>query len=241
MTCNMEYPKINTLFKRDANNIIIPSQFTQPEFEYLKDNKFECTEKIDGTNIRIEIKGKEITFKGRTERAIIPTHLLNYLNSTFTPEVVFKALGVDPNIGCNENSTAVIYGEGYGMKIQSGGNYIKNGVGFIVFDVKIDHWWLGREDVEAIAKKLGTTAVPLIGYMTIPEAIEYVKKGFKSTIAENKDYDAEGLVLKTPNGLLFRNGTRIILKLKTTDFNKFKNKYGDNPNPIQPVNPKYNE
>mgnify|MGYP003436029483 CR=1 FL=1 len=68
MTCNMEYPKINTLFKRDANNIIIPSQFTQPEFEYLKDNKFECTEKIDGTNIRIEIKGKEITFKGRTEK-----------------------------------------------------------------------------------------------------------------------------------------------------------------------------
>jgi hypothetical protein len=96
----MEYPKINTLFKRDADNIIIPSQFTQPEFEYLKDNKFECTEKIDGTNIRIEIKGKEITFKGRTERAIIPTHLLNYLKSTFTPEVVFKALGVDPCIGC---------------------------------------------------------------------------------------------------------------------------------------------
>ena len=43
----MEYPKINTLFKRDDNNIIIPSEFTIPEFTYLQNNIFECTEKID--------------------------------------------------------------------------------------------------------------------------------------------------------------------------------------------------
>ena len=32
----MEYPKINTLFKRDDKNIIIPSQYTCEEFNYLK-------------------------------------------------------------------------------------------------------------------------------------------------------------------------------------------------------------
>ena len=58
--------------------------------------------------------------------------------------------------------------------------------------------------------------------MTIPEAIEYVKKGFKSTIAENKDYDAEGLVLKTPTGLLRRNGERLVTKIKTVDFRKYR-------------------
>lgn len=28
----MEYPKINTLFKRDENNIIIPSEYTLSDF-----------------------------------------------------------------------------------------------------------------------------------------------------------------------------------------------------------------
>lgn len=54
----MEYPKINTLFKRDENNIIIPSEYTLSEFEYLKYCPFECTEKIDGClawNTRIQM------------------------------------------------------------------------------------------------------------------------------------------------------------------------------------------
>ena len=34
-----EYQKIQTLFKRDERNIIIPDQFTYPEFEVLKDLK----------------------------------------------------------------------------------------------------------------------------------------------------------------------------------------------------------
>ena len=37
----MEYQKINTLFKRDANNIIIPTEYTLEEFEYLNNNIFE--------------------------------------------------------------------------------------------------------------------------------------------------------------------------------------------------------
>ena len=60
--------------------------------------------------------------------------------------------------------------------------------------------------------------------MTIKEAIEYVDKGFKSTISENKDYIAEGLVLKTPDGLLDRTGQRIVTKIKTVDFIKLRNK-----------------
>jgi hypothetical protein len=76
--------------------------------------------------------------------------------------------------------------------------------------------------------------------MTLKEAIDYVKQGFKSTIAENKDYDAEGLVLKTPNGLLRRNGERLITKIKTVDFRKYESVYGDKQ-VEQKVNPKYND
>ena len=224
-----EYQKIQTLFKRDERNIIIPDQFTYPEFEVLKDLKWECTEKIDGTNIRIELEssgnpedGIIMSFKGRTDKAVIPEHLLTKLNWLFDRERLMEVLNItDETQDCN----ITLYGEGYGAKIQKGGNYISNDVNFILFDVKIGKWWLDRESIKDIANKLGISAVPLMGYMTIPEAIEYVKKGFKSTIAENKDYDAEGLVLKTPCGLLKRDGERLITKIKTVDFRKYQLAY----------------
>lgn len=224
-----EYQKIQTLFKRDERNIIIPDQFTYPEFEVLKDLKWECTEKIDGTNIRIELEssgnpedGIIMSFKGRTDKAIIPEHLLTKLNWLFDRERLMEVLNItDETQDCN----ITLYGEGYGAKIQKGGNYISNDVNFILFDVKIGKWWLDRESIKDIANKLGINVVPLMGYMTIPEAIEYVKKGFKSTIAENKDYDAEGLVLKTPCGLLKRDGERLITKIKTVDFRKYQLAY----------------
>ena len=224
-----EYQKIQTLFKRDERNIIIPDQFTYPEFEVLKDLKWECTEKIDGTNIRIELEssgnpedGIIMSFKGRTDKAVIPEHLLTKLNWLFDRERLMEVLNItDETQDCN----ITLYGEGYGAKIQKGGNYISNDVNFILFDVKIGKWWLDRESIKDIANKLGINVVPLMGYMTIPEAIEYVKKGFKSTIAENKDYDAEGLVLKAPCGLLKRDGERLITKIKTVDFRKYQLAY----------------
>lgn len=224
-----EYQKIQTLFKRDERNIIIPDQFTYPEFEVLKDLKWECTEKIDGTNIRIELEssgnpedGIIMSFKGRTDKAVIPEHLLTKLNWLFDREHLMEVLNItDETQDCN----ITLYGEGYGAKIQKGVNYISNDVNFILFDVKIGKWWLDRESIKDIADKLGINVVPLMGYMTIPEAIEYVKKGFKSTIAENKDYDAEGLVLKAPCGLLKRDGERLITKIKTVDFRKYQLAY----------------
>ena len=224
-----EYQKIQTLFKRGERNIIIPDQFTYPEFEVLKDLKWECTEKIDGTNIRIELEssgnpedGIIMSFKGRTDKAIIPEHLLTKLNWLFDRERLMEVFNItDETQDCN----IALYGEGYGAKIQKGGNYISSDVDFILFDVKIGKWWLDRESIKDIANKLGINVVPLMGYMTIPEAIEYVKKGFKSTIAENKDYDAEGLVLKTPCGLLKRDGERLITKIKTVDFRKYQLAY----------------
>lgn len=238
-----EYQKIQTLFKRDERNIIIPSMFTLPEFEYLKDCKWEATEKIDGTNIRVELYPHsngtiEMEFKGRTDEAIIPKHLRDKLNTIFDYNRLTEYFF--PDTSEMDLASIILYGEGYGKKIQKGGNYIKDDVDFILFDIKIGKWWLSRKDCEKIALDLNLKIVPFMGYMTIPEAIEFVKKGFKSTIAENKDYDAEGLVLKTPNGLLLRNGERLITKIKTCDFQKYQNTYGDSP-VEQKINPKYQE
>lgn len=241
----MEYQKINTLFKRDAKNIIIPTQYTCNEFEYLKDVPWECTEKIDGTNIRIYVtmeagEGENpwlygVTIKGRTDKANIPTHLQKKLESIFYKVDWAK---VFPEL--TPEDVVCIYGEGYGNKIQAVGNrYIKDDVNFILFDVKYNDWWINREGCEDIANKCNINIVPLIGYMNIPQAIEFVKNGFKSKISEAKDLDAEGLVLKTPFGIKFRNGERIITKIKHCDFKKFKAVYGDNSNPKQPDNPNY--
>lgn len=254
-----DYQKIDTLFMRDEKNIIIPTQMIRPEFDYLKDCLWECTEKVDGVNIHIDITftvdsieeglpkvRMDIAIYGRTESAKIPDRLYKKLQEMVNREtecgsVIAEAFSsvitklVEKGSG---TTTVSIYGEGYGFKIQKGGNYIKDDVDFILFDVKVGDWWLKREDCEEIAGVLGVAIVPLIGYMTIPQAIEYVRRGFKSRIAENPDYDAEGLVLKTPYGLKFRNGQRIITKIKTRDFQKYRNKYGDGPVDQMP-NPKY--
>lgn len=231
----MKYPKINTLFKRDEKMVIIPSQFTYNEFTFLKDCLWESTEKIDGTNIRIYITREldndnipfwDINIKGRNENSQIPTPLYDKLKSIFIKIDWDK---VFPEISPEE--TICLYGEGYGKGIQKcGKDYIEDGNDFILFDVRINDLWLKRKDCEDIARKCDIKIVPLVGYMTIPQAIEYVKKGFKSNISENKDLDAEGLVLKTPDGLLFRDGNRIITKIKHTDFTKYLAAYGDKTN-----------
>lgn len=255
------YQKINTIFKRDANNIIMPyDEFAIPELEWLRNCKFDATEKIDGTSIRLEViptitdDGSLITFEvaynGKTDNANIPKHLEVFLKETYPEDKVLAALGlpkvVTEEVMTEKNWTSfesipmyTIYGEGYGMKIQKGGNYIRNGVGFIVFDVKVGDWYLLRETMESIAEKLGAPVVPYMGQFTVDEAIDFVRKGFKSTIAENPDYDAEGLVLKTPDGLKTRRGERIVFKIKTCDFRKYRAKYGTDDPVEQPKNLNY--
>ena len=68
-----EYPKINSLYKRDpekGNNIIL-GDFSLPEFFYLKDLLRECTEKIDGTNTRIFFDGHTVSFGGRDRKSVV--------------------------------------------------------------------------------------------------------------------------------------------------------------------------
>ena len=255
------YQKINTIFKRDANNIIMPyDEFAIPELEWLRNCKFDATEKIDGTSVRIEViptitdDGSLITFevayKGKTDNTDMPKHLDTFLKETYPEDKVLASLGLPkvimPELMTEKKWTSfetipmyTIYGEGYGVKIQSGGNYIRNGVGFIVFDVKVGDCYLLREAMESIAEKLGAPVVPYMGQFTIDEAIDFVRKGFKSTIAENPDYDAEGLVLKTPMGLRTRRGERIIFKIKTCDFRKYRAKYRTDDPVEQPQNLNY--
>ena len=157
----MEYSKIQTLFKRDNAGIIIPTEFTYPEFEFMKDCKFRGELKVDGTNTRIIVMPSSpynkafIEFKGRTDRAIIPEPLQIELNRLFNEEKVINYFDNSEN---DFNEPIIIYGEGYGKKIQScGSKYCKDHAKFIVFDIKIGEWWLNRESIEQICKDLNIT------------------------------------------------------------------------------------
>ncbi len=228
METKTEYQKINTLFKRDSNNVIMPDAWADPMFEYLANTKWEATEKVDGTNIRIIItppatEGASVgvEFRGRTDAAQIPGHLLKRLEELFPVDKMTEQF--NPAVRPMKD-TIVLYGEGYGEKIQSGGRYTKGGADFILFDIRVGDWWLLRDKVEGIADALSIKVVPLVGYMTIPEAIEHVRRGFTSMIAADPTLPAEGLVLKTPMGLLDRTGHRIVAKVKTVDFRKLEAK-----------------
>lgn len=200
-----EYHKIQTVFKRDENtHKIIVGSYSTPAFEYLTDNEWVFTEKVDGTNIRVNWDGGKVTFRGRTDNAQTPVPLLEKLSELF-PASKFKHL-----------PALTLYGEGYGAKIQKGGgNYIRDGVDFILFDILIDEWWLESDNVEDISMQLDIPTVPVLGYGTISKAVEMVQKGFDSVWG---NFPAEGLVLKPKTGLVARNGHRIITKIKHKDF-----------------------
>lgn len=275
------YQKIQTVFKRDEKNVIMPyAELTQPEFDFLRDKPWRCEEKIDGTNIRIEVErvaiidnptpqlcpddmleqlGKTesdikavqftVMYKGKTDNADVPPRLMIHLMETYPPEKVLESLGLERIIDRQDWDSHkwqsigdipqryTIYGEGYGAKIQkAGGNYLSQSNGFIVFDVKVDDIYLLCSARDEIAQKLGAPVVPFIGMMTLDEAIQYVRTGFKSRIAENKDFMAEGLVIRNELGLKTRRGERIITKLKTCDFQKYRQVYGTDEPVEQRVN-----
>ncbi len=211
-----EYHKIQTVFLRSPETNfkqLMEGHWALPEFETLKDIPWTWTEKIDGTNIRIMWNGSEVRFGGKTDDAHIPTFLLNVLQQKFTVEAM-KRIFTDATEVC-------LYGEGYGNKIQKDGNrYIALGTDFILFDVKVGNFWLSRENVEDVANKLQIDIVPIIGTGSLLEAVDFVKRGYTSTISHDKNHIAEGLIMKPKVDLFNRQGQRIIAKIKFRDFKR---------------------
>ena len=58
----MEYTKIPNIFKREefGKNRLIEGDFSSDELEYLADNLWVWTEKVDGTNIRVIWDGHSV-------------------------------------------------------------------------------------------------------------------------------------------------------------------------------------
>lgn len=206
-----EYEKIETVFNRDIEGTkkLIEGSYRNKAIEYLKDNEWVFTEKIDGTNIRVEWDGHAVAFGGRTDKADIPKHLLTKLEELFSGEVNEELF--EQKFGENH---VILYGEGYGVKIQNGGNY-RSDVSFILFDVLIGDVYLERDNVEDIAKTFNLDVVPIIFTGNLQKAIDFIKTAPKSTIGTA---NMEGLVGKPKVEMKDRLGNRLIVKIKVKDF-----------------------
>lgn len=209
-----EYHKIETVFNRstDGDKRLIWGDYRNATVEYLADNIWQFTEKIDGTNIRIHWDGHNIEIGGRTDRAQIPKHLMDYLSATFlTPEVeeLFEQTYGEKDV--------MLFGEGYGAKIQNGGEY-RSDVSFILFDVLIGDNWQSREWVEATARMFSIDVVPIVLEGTIGDGIDYVMQHNNSTIGKAM---MEGIVGRPKVEMKDRCGNRIIVKIKWRDFKNF--------------------
>lgn len=87
------YHKIQTLFNRDEQTKkLIIGDYRDKTIEYLKDNLWEFTEKVDGTNIRVCWDGYKVKFAGRTDKANIPSRLLERLTTILVAKLTSKYL-----------------------------------------------------------------------------------------------------------------------------------------------------
>ena len=268
------YTKINSLYCRFMNlkgnvpnpkwlafqNLIIEGKFSDDFMGYIKDLKFDCFSKIDGTNSKIVYfpSTKECFCGGKTDNAdIVHTGQKEYLDkeierikpileemfppecARFTPktnnnQTQYYEKSEDAYVPANpttegmysvelEEQPIYIYGEFYGKKIQAAGkNYDKEGNRFSIFDICQQGWYVPIDMLNEYAEKLGLEVVPYLGQMTIPEAEEMVKEGFKTRVpnAANPDFIEEGIVARPVISIKDTRGRRIIVKIKHEDYNK---------------------
>lgn len=219
----MEYVKINSLWKRQeyvkgltkgSHGPLIVGEYSLPEFGIVK--YWNVEEKVDGTNIRIIYEDGKLKFAGRTKDAQLPPHLLEYLQNTLKEE---DFLRIFPRVNneINPHPFVILFGEGYGPKIQAGGGNYRSDPGFILFDVFFNGWWFKRDAVLDIANEIKIPKCPEIGIMTEEEIIQFIKSKPLSRCSQVPQM-MEGIIARSDPLLLFRNGQPLMWKLKCKEF-----------------------
>jgi hypothetical protein len=209
----MEYHKIDSPWKRvergEHKGCFIRGAWSRPVFKELAHVPFWIgQEKIDGTNVRLYWDSKNVRFAGRTDNAQLHPSLF---------AVLIEKFNVDAMSIFNDEADVVLYGEGYGPKIQTGALDYGEDYGVALFDVTVNGKWMEMEDVRGIASTLGVHCPRLLFTGSLAELTiqdNWLAVG-QQTLAQPGRM--EGLVLRPPVVLLDANGKRIITKIKAKD------------------------
>ena len=208
-----EYHKIPNVFIRSMETKkIVEGEYSNKELDFLKNLQWDFTEKVDGTNIRIIWDGHKVQIKGRTDKALIPSALLDRLLELFGGEANEQIF--EQNFGDKE---VMLVGEGYGAKIQGVGGQYRSDQDFILFDVMIGGNYQDRTTMESVANMFNLAVVPVVCHGTLEEGVEFVRKQPKSRIAIG-DLVMEGVVGRPHVELQDRCGNRVIVKIKAHDY-----------------------
>lgn len=210
-----DYQKIATIYERDPETKALKKgEYYGPLANYLKylENLIWIwTEKIDGTNTGINWDGHSISYQGRTEAAEFTPLMKDYLDSLFAGEDMAQIF--EQKFG---EKKVTIYGELYGRDIQKVGHLYSETYRFIVFDVKINGFYLARKNVEDVASYFGLDIVPIVGQGTLNEAVEFVLHNPDSFV--NPKAPLEGIVARPMVDVYTNKGERVMVKIKRRDF-----------------------
>lgn len=230
----MLYPKIQTLYNRDENFKVNIDEFRWKEFEMIQ--FWDIYEKVDGRNVRLLVEPTKIT----SGKKSYPSYRMYYggrkVRSTFSvkehdclKDLVSKSVLEEVFIPYIP-AQYVIFGELYGVGVQSGGNY-RPDLTFKVFDIFVldeknvyGGWWLEREDMMELSASLGLDVVPFMGQYTVDDVYDFLIGEPTSIISEmeggNPEYIMEGVVARSSPMLFTRRGERVMWKLKCKDFER---------------------
>ena len=216
----MEYHKIETMFDRDEKFNVIETKLRNPVYGTIK--TWRVSEKLDGTNIRVYLTAEgETKIRGRSDNADIKGDLIDWIQKRMSIEKMKEVLWRPNKEGVIEPVEVVMYGEGLGAGIQSGGHYLKEKE-FVLFDVLVGgKWWLDYDVVMKIAGSFGIKHAPDLGIMTLEEIVEKVKSGMPSVFAKENtgiDIESEGIVARPVETLYDKRMNRVIIKIKSVDF-----------------------
>lgn len=222
----IEYPKMNTIYKRDEAGTIIDGEYSRDEYQFLEDREWLFEEKVHGLNVRVIWASPNVSFAGRTNNSQVQGSVMQMLISLFrTADKLPKFSEVFGT------STACLYGEAFGGNINGGRRY-GNLAQFLLFDATIDDVWVDRNKLEEIARQFGTHVPKVLGRGTLLEAVEQTRTGIKSSYG---DFTAEGFVLRPVIPLLNGRGERIIGKIKYKDFAHERTETDGTSDPIRTV------
>lgn len=202
-----EYASILNVFRRDlATNKLVLHDYAHPDFETLATAPWIASEKYDGMNMRLIMKDGEFSVRGRTDRASIPPMLFEHCMAL---EDSVRSIG----------DNCVLYGEGVGPKIQRGGYGTEQH--FVLFDVKINYWWMEPHSVTEIADILNIPCTDFTAPHTLETMVEFALAGPVWTRSDGTI--GEGIVARPLGGLLHRNARPIRVKIKERDFAPLRN------------------
>jgi len=185
------------------------------------------TEKIHGENFRVGIdgKGEWIGQKNQLFRKF-EKHPNWYKLSDLTKneiKVIHVYIRELKKLPKYKQKNITFFGELFGNGMQKGFTYpnINDGLNVLWFDIKTNDKYMSPNDKYLVFQHIGIEEIPIIGQMTIKEALNLDIENMKSSVA-NEPY-IEGVVitpLEIPNW--WRFSSRLIIKYKTKKYSEQK-------------------